>query len=65
MRTHRAQENDDPRRETIEVSRAVDKRWWYKAGTVATTFRAPILIMPRALSYTWCPGQVLAPPSVP
>lgn len=60
----RAQNNDEPKCETTEIRRVVDKRW-HKAETGATSFRAPIPVMPRVVSHTWCPGQVWALPSVP
>lgn len=57
---HRVQNNDEPKCETTEVRRVVDK-----AETGATSFRAPIPVMPRVMSHTWCPGHVLALPSIP
>ena len=60
---HRTQNNDEPKCETTLVRRAVDKRW-DKAEAGATSFRAPVPVMPKVVSHTWSPGQVLAPPSM-
>ena len=64
VRIHRAQDNDEPRCESAEVRRAADTGW-NQLRTATSAFRAPVLVMPGALSPTLCPGQLSAGPSVP